>query len=184
MRKCIYYVTTSVDGYIALKDGSTSWMSGAPRSDYGFSEFYHSVGTIIMGRKTYEKILNMSQGEYFPYEDKEVYVVTHDSDFRPHNDDIHVISHDVEKEIARLKIQNADGVLWVAGGSELASFLFEEGLLDEVHVFVQPIVLGAGISLFKALKRPSSLRLESCEKWPGDIVELRYQTVKSWRVDI
>lgn len=184
MRKCIYYVTTSVDGFIALEDGSTAWMSGAPRSDYGFHEFYCSVGTIVMGRKTYEKILNMSQGEYFPYDDKEVYVVTHDADFIPHSGNIHVISQNINQEIARLKIQKTKGPIWIAGGSELATFLFEEGLLDEIHVFVQPIVLGAGISLFGALKKPSSLRLEASEKWPGDIVELRYQTVKSWRVDI
>ena len=184
MRKCIYYVTTSVDGFIAQDDGSTAWMSGAPRSDYGFHEFYHAVGTIVMGRKTYEKILNMSQGEYFPYEDKDVYVVTHDKDFKPHNDDIHVIFDNVEQEIARLKIQNVEGPIWIAGGSDLATYLFEQGLIDEVHVFIQPIVLGTGISLFGSLEKPTSLRLESLEKWPGDIIELRYLTVKSWRVDI
>ncbi len=184
MRKCVYYVTMSVDGFIAQPDGSTRWMSGAPKSDYGFNEFYYGVGTVVMGKNTYEKILGMSEGAYFPYDDKNVIVATTDETFTAHNSEIEVISENLKERIAREKISDTEGDIWIAGGAALATSLFEEGLVDEVHVFVQPILLGEGISLFGALSRPTCLRLESMEKWPGDIVELRYLTVKSWRVDI
>ena len=184
MRKCVYYVTISADGFIAQEDGSTRWMSGAPRSDYGFNEFYHGVGTIVMGRNTYDKILNMSDKNYFPYEDKKVIVASNDDTFEPHSTEIEVVGTNLGERIAREKINGQESDIWVAGGATLATALIEAGLLDEVHVFVQPILLGEGISLFNSLQHPLCLRLENMEKWPGDIVELRYLTVKSWRVDI
>ena len=185
MRKCIYYVTVSADGFIATEDGSTHWMSGAPRSDYGFGAFYESISTILMGRKTYEKILDISKDSYFPYEDKEVYVASRSNDYDTHSQEVGLIAQDnLAQEIARLKLQNKDGDIWVAGGAEFATELLELGLIDEVHIFMQPLLLGSGISLFSKLEKPRTLRLATCEKWPGDIVELRYLTVKSWRVDI
>lgn len=184
MRTCVYYVTVSADGFIAQEDGSTAWMSGAPRSDYGFNEFYQGVGTIVMGKTTYDKIINMSEGKYFPYEDKKVLVASHNEDFLPHSLEIERVGADLKERIAREKISSVEGAIWVAGGAQIATSLLEDGLIDEVHIFVQPIILGQGISLFNALARPHTLRLESVEKWPGDIVELRYLTVKSWRVDI
>lgn len=184
MRKCVYYVTVSVDGFIALSDGSTRWMSGAPRSDYGFNDFYYGVGTVVMGRHTYDKIIDMSNGAYFPYEDKNVIVASSDSSFVPHNSEIEVVRTGICERIAREKIGSAEGDIWIAGGATLATTLLEAGLIDELHIFVQPILLGEGISLFGAIAHPACLRLEKMEKWPGDIVELRYLTVKSWRVDI
>ena len=60
-RKVILYITASLDGYIARKDGSIDWLSGDgsdPNIDNGYSAFCKTVDTIIMGSKTYEQIIN------------------------------------------------------------------------------------------------------------------------------
>src|SRR6185503_4123721 len=57
-RKIIVYIATSADGYIARADGNVDWLN-RPRTagDYGMSEFYKSIDTVLWGRKTYEPML-------------------------------------------------------------------------------------------------------------------------------
>jgi len=186
MRKCIYYVTMSVDGFIADVERATGWMTGSPNVDYGFGDFYRSISTMVFGRKTYEHILGISgEKDYFPYEDKEIVVFSSDPDLRLFTDDSSVNGAErAEIAIARMKIEDKVGDIWVAGGAELATSLMKSGLLDEVHVFIQPIVLGEGVSLFNAIERPLPLKTEDHKMWPGGVIELRYHTVKSWRVDM
>lgn len=183
MRKCIYLITVSSDGYIATDEGTTEWMSGAPRVDYGFNEFYHSISTIIMGRRTFNHMYALSK-DFFPYEDKEVIVASH-SELPPFGQaEILRESGDIVKRVAAEKIADKPGDIWIAGGAALATVLFEAGLIDEVHLFIQPIVLGSGISFFKKLVKPRALRVEHVKNWPGGVIEVRYLTVKSWHVDI
>ena len=55
MRKIIYYVATSADGYIARPDGAVEWLDRPmPKGSYGMGAFYKSVDTVLMGRETYE----------------------------------------------------------------------------------------------------------------------------------
>lgn len=183
MRKCLYYVTISADGFIADSAGSTAWMSPAPHSDYGFNQFYYEVSTIVMGRATFDVIYGLSGAENFPYADKEVIVATHRALPDVHDANVSAIT-DIEAEVARLKLSGDPGLIWVAGGAHLASQLLAAGLLDEVRLFIQPIILGSGRSLFADLEKPAVLRTEEVRQWPGGIIEQRYLTVKSWRTDI
>src|SRR3990172_12805549 len=76
MSRVILYIAASLDGFIARKDGDVSWldMYQENEEDYGYADFYQSVGTSIMGAKTYEKALTLSGGidEKMP-----TYVITH-----------------------------------------------------------------------------------------------------------
>jgi dihydrofolate reductase len=57
-RKIIVYITTSADGYIALPDGDVDWLNRRPDTvDYGMTEFYPTIDTILWGRKTYDWLL-------------------------------------------------------------------------------------------------------------------------------
>ena len=58
MRKIKLFITSSLDGYIATEDGSIDWLY--TDSDYGYTQFYNSVDTILMGRKTYDKIIELA----------------------------------------------------------------------------------------------------------------------------
>lgn len=182
MRKSVYYLTMSLDGYIADIEGGVGWLSGAPNTDYGYEQFYSEVDTIVLGRATYDQVLGF--GPHFPYPDKTVLVVTTDPDSVeiPDSVDVQPVT-DIVSTVARLKIAEGS-TIWIGGGSTLATSLLESGLIDEIRVFVQPILLGSGVPIVRDLSRKRTLDLQSVEKWPGGVVELRYRTVKSWRSDV
>ncbi|MCL2881431.1 MAG: dihydrofolate reductase family protein [Coriobacteriia bacterium] len=185
MREVIYYATMSLDGYLADAQGSTAWMHGAANEDYGFAEFYRGVSGLLLGRKTYEQMLDT--GDFFPYADKSVSVFSSNTNLKRAAENVEIISDTApEVFVARLKLQDADaGPLWLGGGAQLASTLLAAGLVDELQLFVQPILLGAGLPLARGPElRKQGLELQECMKKPGGFVKLRYRTVKSWRSDI
>ena len=147
MRKVILYIATSLDGKIAKPDGDTSWLHNLPnpeKTDYGYSEFYKSIDTTLMGRKTYEVIAGFDL-EHPLYLDKTNYVFSSKS--IKVEDHYQVINSDPAAFVKQLKNQNGIDI-WLVGGGELNALLFKAGLIDEFMVFVMPIVLGSGIPLF------------------------------------
>ena len=66
----------SLDGYIARTDGDISFLSSMEQKnqDYGYSEFNKTVDTVIIGRKSYDKVLSM--GFKYPHTDKEVFIIS------------------------------------------------------------------------------------------------------------
>jgi len=184
MRRSVYYFTMSLDGYIADAEGSVDWMAGAPNIDYGYKEFYDSVGTILLGRRTYEHMLKM--GDFFPYPDREVRVFSSNDKLKVAAESVHITQDDPAKVLARLQLGAADeGLIWIGGGGTLAGSLLEAGLIDELRVFVQPILLGEGIPAFASEKVTARLlELTAQKQWPAGIIELRYGVPKRWRSDV
>ena len=184
MRKSVYYYTQSVDGFIADAQGGTEWMTGAPNVDYGFQEFYNEVGTIMLGARTYEQMLKM--GDFFPYPDKEVIVVSSNDKLRLAADCVRLSSEDPEKTLARLQLgDESDGLIWIGGGGILAGSLLEAGLIDELRVFVQPIILGLGTkALASSNNIARALELRYSKDHPAGIMELCFDVPKRWRSDL
>ncbi|MCL2745998.1 MAG: dihydrofolate reductase family protein [Coriobacteriia bacterium] len=184
MRKSVYYFTMSLDGYIADKNGSIDWMSGAPNVDYGFKEFYDEVGTVMLGARTYEHMLKM--GDFFPYPDRDVIVCSSNDKLKIAAENVQLSSEDPAKTLARLQLGTEDeGHIWVGGGGTLAGTLFEAGLIDELRVFVQPVILGDGTKALVSSKAfARALEFQSSKDWPMGIIELRYNVPKRWRSDI
>ncbi|HEY3425266.1 MAG TPA: dihydrofolate reductase family protein [Negativicutes bacterium] len=72
-RNIILYIATSLDGYIARNNGAVDWLSGSsgnPNVDYGFDKFYNAIDTIVMGRTTYEQVINELSPGIWVYEGK------------------------------------------------------------------------------------------------------------------
>ncbi|MCL2818362.1 MAG: dihydrofolate reductase family protein [Actinomycetia bacterium] len=180
MREVIYYLTQSVDGFIADVDGKVGWMSGAPHEDYGYEEFYQGIDTILFGSHTYEHIMGI-EGD-FPYPDREV-IVFSERELEPITPNVVIEHEDAEKVVARLKIA-VGGPIWLGGGAELATSLLNAGLVDKLRIFIQPILLGNGIGTVDVLERYKTLELVRTKEWAGGIVELEYGIVKPWRSDI
>lgn len=181
MRKVIYYVTQSVDGFIADKNGGVGWLYGAPNTDYGYEEFYRSIDTVLLGSATYKTILNMSP--HFPYPDKNVCVFTSDKSLEIRGERTALISEDAATYVARLKISEG-GSIWLGGGGALASTLLQAGLVDQIRTFIQPMILGGGVPVFAEAPKHYTLELNDHKKWPGNLVELDYSIVKDWRSDV
>ena len=72
--KVILYIAMSLDGYIAKEDGSVDWLENAGNGVEGsYLEFYNTIDTIIMGRKTYDQVLTFGE---WGYKAKKTYVLT------------------------------------------------------------------------------------------------------------
>ena len=173
-RPIVYYVAMSLDGFIADAEGGVAWLDEfqAGDSDFGYADFYAKVGDVVMGRVTYEAVLGFDVD--FPHADRPVWVCSSDLDL-PLAADTVCISREPAHEIAeRLKGQATPGVVWLVGGSKLASSLWDYGLVDELRIFVMPTVLGDGLPLLAVPHARRRVRRTRTRAWPGGTVELRY----------
>ena len=167
MRKIILFIATSLDGYIAAKDGSVDWLF--TDQDYGTNAFMNSVDTILMGRKTYQKAINFGFGIFA---DKKIYVFTKSKKFKS-SAGIEMINEDAVSFIRKL-ISKKGKNIWLMGGGELVSSLQKKNLINEYSLFVHPIILGEGIPLFSELSKISTLKLKSYKKFSSGLVRIDY----------
>jgi len=141
------YIATSLDGFIARENGSIDWLTkyeNNPETDYGYSEFYASIGKVLMGRKTYEQALGFGE---WPYREKKSYVFTRQKESIRRENNVEFISEDIGEFVHQLK-GNTEEDIWLVGGSQIIKVFFEENLVQDLIVFVVPIILGSGIPLF------------------------------------
>ncbi|MFP4060164.1 MAG: dihydrofolate reductase family protein [Bacteroidota bacterium] len=167
MRSVILFIATSLDGYIAGKDGNLDWLF--TDGDYGYGNFINSIDTTLMGYNTYNDILSF--GEY-PYPDKKNYVFS-----RTHKkEDDHpteFIYTDIPKFVRELKNKKGKNI-WLVGGGQVNTVLWNEGLIDELIISVHPVILGEGVTLFSGKKQVKNLKLNSMQKFDNGLVQLRY----------
>lgn len=143
-RKVILYIGISLDGYIATGDDSLEWLLSTPGSgDNGFGEFYDTVETIIMGRRTYDWIMEQEHGR-FPYVGKECYVYT--TQTLTDTEHVKFTSLSPDELIAGLKTEGKK--IWIVGGSQIIDLVRQKNLIDEYVLNIAPVILGKGIPLF------------------------------------
>lgn len=163
----------SLNGKIARKGGEVDWLEAIPnpaQTDYGYEEFYKTIDTTIMGKKTYDQI--MSWGIDFPYTGKKNYVFTSDTELK-NTEHVSFVSENHLDLIHKIKKEEGKDI-WLIGGGNLNSALIEENLIDEMIVFVMPIVLPNGIALFDTFFTDKSIQLKSTKSYSSGVVELVY----------
>ncbi len=174
MRRVLLYITASLDGFIADTEGGIDWLQGAEGEDYGYAEFYAGIGAVLMGSKTYEQVISFDID--FPYADKPCYVFTSRSELPRVADSVEFVAEAPAEFVRRLR--EAEGKpVWACGGGQLVTALWTAGLIDEVDLFVQPVVLGDGIPLFRTPHARRRLQLLTARGLPGDLAEVRYTVV-------
>ena len=174
MRKIILYIATSLNGKIAKSDGSVHWLENIPnpnKLDYGYQKFYKKVGTTIQGFKTYEQVLNWDIP--FPYAEKENFVFTRKKDLKRSNDVRFVTENHLEFTKALKEKPGKD--IWLIGGGQINTLLFNAGLIDEIRVFIMPIVIPKGIELFESIPKEKLLKLTDIKAFPTGVVEMVYE---------
>ena len=170
-RNVVLFIATSLDGFIATKDDGLEWLYGVEgEGDNGYSEFYHTVDTVLMGKRTYDWIMKQDLNE-FPYKDKECYVFSRS--FAEDTEDVKFVNDDVINFINQLKSENGKNI-WIVGGGELLHSLMKEELVDELILTVAPILLGKGILLFKEGDKHFNLTLKEVRRF-NQFVELHYK---------
>lgn len=171
--KVILYIAMSLDGYIARPDGTVDWLDDVEGvGDNGYGKFYAQVGTVIMGRKTYEEVLKLT--DEFPYADNDCYVLTRQSQgSTPH---VTFTDEDPETLVSRVK-KVSDGYVWLVGGGVLVRQFLEKKLIDEIELYIIPKTIGEGIPLFPDGTPPSDWELASTGSY-GQIAALNYKLKK------
>jgi dihydrofolate reductase len=171
MRKIKLFIAVSLDGYIARPDGSLDWLSIVEKEgeDYGYQAFINTVDTVIVGRKTYEKV--QSLGVEFPYPDKVCYVITRTA--RPASRNMVFYTGELKELLLKLKQQSGKDI-YCDGGAEIITVLLKLSLIDECIISVIPVVLGEGIRLFQDNRPVLNVELIHCKPYPSGLVQLHY----------
>lgn len=144
------YVATSLDGFIATREGGLDWLLELPnpdQSDYGYKQFIGGIDAIVMGRNTFETVLTFDR---WPY-DRPTFVLSHTLKTVP--DAVVGRAEIVSGDLGRLVTQlNAQGYLnlYIDGGRVIQSAL-QADLIDTMIITRVPILLGEGIPLFGTL---------------------------------
>jgi dihydrofolate reductase len=170
-REVILYITASLDGYIADVNGGVGWLAGAEDGDYGYPALLRSVDTVLQGSRTYLDSLGLV--DHDPYEGMRNYVFSSRHDL-PDNPGVTVVRENPVEFVRALKEREGERI-WLIGGGLLASALLDAGLVDEIDLFIQPVLLGDGIGLWHTLAGAKSLRLVGTRAWPAELVELNYR---------
>ena len=170
------YIATSLDGYIARTNGDISWLDEIPNpenSDFGYSEFVRNIDAIIMGRNTFEKVLEFDD---WPYEQL-VFVLSNTLKKVPEYliDRVEIINGDLKTILEDLEKRDFKN-LYVDGGKTIQSFL-KEDLIDEMIITTVPILLGDGIPLFGHLDRDLKFKCVKVELL-GDLVKHYYERIR------
>jgi dihydrofolate reductase len=173
-RKVVLYISMSLDGYIATKDNSLDFLSLVEQEgeDYGFNDFVKSVDAVIIGRKTYEKVIAM--GYEYPHTNKDVYIITRTK--RPSIGNFKFYTGDLTQLVYSLKNQSGKNI-YCDGGAEIANELMKNNLVDEFIISIIPILLGDGIKLFKDGRLEQKLELVSSKQFAKGLTQLHYKHV-------
>ncbi len=152
------FIATSLDGFIAQADGDIAFLEIYPPQDdeMGFENFMFGVDAIVMGRKTFEKVLSF--GIEWPYS-KPVFVWSQSLQQLPENlpKNVSLISGNAEyihQKINDLDFKN----IYIDGAQTIQSFM-QANLIDEITITTVPVLLGDGISLFGKV---DSMKLFKC----------------------
>jgi dihydrofolate reductase len=181
--RLIYSMSVSLDGFAEAADGSLDWVLVDEELHAYFNDEGRSVGTFLYGRRMYDLM-----AAYWPTAESDPaatpmmvefariwgatpkVVFSRTLDTVDHN--ARLVRDDAPAEVARLK---AAGMDMDVGGPTLAGSLLRAGLVDEVRVFLNPVVLGAGRPFFPALDAPVALRLLEDRTFGSGVVLLRYE---------
>jgi dihydrofolate reductase len=174
MRKLKYHVATTVDGFLAREDDSYDFfpMTGDHVTEYLAS--FATYDTVLMGRRTYEPALKV--GVTDPYPALETYVFSRSMKESP-NPRVKLVSDDAVGVVRRLKEQPGKD-LYLCGGGDFASTLFEAGLIDEVLIKFSPVLLGSGIPIVARLREVVKLDLRSTKVYSNGVLLLQYAVVR------
>jgi dihydrofolate reductase len=165
------FVGTSVDGFIARPNDDLNFLPEGGGEPHGYNEFIASVDAIVIGRKTFEKVLTLGP---WPYGDKRVVVLSS----RPV--DLSAASGGVVEQMAgppaeivsQLAAHGAHH-LYVDGGITIQGFL-RAGLIQRLIITRVPVLIGDGVPLFGSLPRDIRLRHVATRHYPSGLVQSEY----------
>jgi dihydrofolate reductase len=177
--ECSVFVGVSLDGFIARPNGDLDWLmgeGGGDSAEYGYNEFIAGIDAIVMGRKTFEKVLTFDK---WYYGSKRVVVLSRQSlelsSVKARGGVVEQMAGSPTEIVSKLARSGA-ARLYIDGGITIQDFL-REGLIHRVIISRLPVLIGAGIPLFGSLPRDIRLSHIATRTFPGGMVQSEYHLV-------
>jgi dihydrofolate reductase len=172
------FVGTSLDGYIARRNGAYDFLPAAGGEPHGYDEFMASVDTIVIGRHTFDIVMALPS---WPYVDKLVVVLSH----RPISlgtipGHIHQMSGEPRHIVEKLAAMGAKHV-YVDGGITVQEFL-RAGYVHNLTITRVPVLIGDGIPLFGAVPHDIKLRHIGTRQYKTGLVTSKYEVIPARQV--
>ena len=168
------FIATSLDGFIADKNGGVDWLHSTPNPenlDLGYNQFNKQLDAIVMGRNTFDIVCGFNID--WPYTIP-VYVLSNSMKEIP--TDYKGKAFLVKGSLSKILIQiheNGHHSLYIDGGSTIQSFLNED-LIDEIIITMIPVLLGGGIPLFSNLNQSIKFELKSPQVHINQLVKSHF----------
>jgi dihydrofolate reductase len=169
MRKVILNLGLSLDGHIARSSGAVDFLF-RPK-DYSMEDFFASVDTALMGRKTLDAALRLSGGS-IPSTSMEMYVFSR-SQPAGKRDGLIFTRQSPASLVSKLRKHSGKDI-WLMGGGELARDFLQADLVDEIHLGIVPVLLGAGIPLFPGGHPQREFKLLESRSYSKGLVTVKY----------
>jgi dihydrofolate reductase len=170
MRNVVLGVGISVDGYIARPKGAVDFLF-MPK-DYSMADFFATIDTAIMGRKTFDAALQMSGGS-LGSSTMATYVF---SNSKPpgERDGLVFVNESPATFIHQLRKRPGKDI-WLMGGGELARTFLNADLVDRLYLGVVPVLLGEGIPLFPSGFPQRDFTLIENKTYSRGLISLTYK---------
>jgi dihydrofolate reductase len=172
MHGVVYYVASSIDGFLAPEDGSLDWLApfSASGEDHGYTGFYAAVDALVVGSRTYEQMLALGE---WPHQDRPVTVMSSRA-MEPAGDMIALSRLEPGGVVDSLRAAGHQRT-WLMGGGTLAGSFEHAGLIDEYIISYVPVILGSGVGLFGGRTGPRPLALVEQMSFGDGIVQCHYR---------
>jgi dihydrofolate reductase len=171
MVKASVFIATSLDGFIARANDDLDWLPEDGGEEHGYEAFMASVGALVIGRRTYEKVLTF---DAWPYGEKPVFVLsTHELPPPPQGAVMERLSGEPADILARLEGRDIRHV-YVDGGITIQKFL-AAGLIQRLTITHIPVLLGGGIPLFGELEADIRLHPIATRQYSSGLVQSTYE---------
>lgn len=176
--KITLHMVSSLDGFIAKKDGSVDWLhsksqyeKGVTLSEEDIQEYLAGIDCYVMGSKTYEQALNLG----WPYGELPV-VVLSNRPLKTERENVRFYRGELEYLINN-ELKPLYKNIWVVGGAMLAKAVLRSKLVNEIIVSIMPVILGDGILFFDYIGQEQLLRLKDVKAYKDGMVELCYVVI-------
>jgi len=168
------HVVASLDGFIAKKDNTISWMDSSGQvyergvTEYG-AEVSQSIDCYLLGSRTYEHALQLG----WPYADTPTVVITN-RELPSTRGSVQFYSGDLKRLVDEI-LAPRYGNIWLVGGALLGQSFLRLGLVDEIRLMIAPVLLGDGLRLFENSGAEQRWRLKDVAGYKNGYVELWYE---------
>jgi len=177
--ECAVFVGVSLDGFIARPNGDLDWLmgeGGGDSAEYGYNEFIAGIDAIVMGRRTFEKVLAFDK---WYYGTKRVVILSHrplDLSVAQARGGVVEVMAGVPAEIVSKLAASGARRLYIDGGITIQQFL-RVGLIHRLIISRLPVLIGEGISLFGSLPRDIRLSHVATRTYKGGMVQSEYHII-------